>query len=88
MKPEGEQMKPTLNPVNHHRARYSLGLPKVLVSLALEEDQYLLTNEWAEWLESVPAIVKFAQIEGVYQSNSTLMLLSIPTAIMGLPSKG
>lgn len=56
-------------------------LPKVLISVALEEDQYLLTNEWAEWLERIPAIVKFARVEGVYHSSSTLMLLSVPVAV-------
>ena len=54
--------------------------PKVLISLALEEDQWLSPNAWAEWLESVPAKVKSACVEGVYRSHSTLVLLSIPVA--------
>lgn len=54
--------------------------PKVLISLALEEDQWLSPNAWAEWLENIPAKVKSACVEGVYRSYSTLMLLSIPVA--------
>ena len=52
--------------------------PKALISLALEEDQWLSPNAWAEWLEGIPAKVKAACVEGVYRSYSTLVLLSIP----------
>ena len=54
--------------------------PKVLISLALEEDQWLSPNAWAEWLANVPAKIKSASVEGVYRSYSTLVLLSIPVA--------
>ena len=52
--------------------------PKVLISVALEEDQLLHTGAWLEWLESVPAVAKAARIEGVYKSDSTLLLLTLP----------
>ena len=58
--------------------------PRILVSLALEEDQWLHTDEWSEWLQSVPALVKHARIEGIYKSGSTLMLLSLQVAIWDL----
>ena len=36
--------------------------PKVIISVALEEDQVLHTGDWCQWLNSVPAIVKFAHV--------------------------
>lgn len=58
--------------------------PKVLITVALEEDQWLHTESFAEWLGSIPALAKFAQVEGVYQSDSTLLILSVPIAIWDL----
>ena len=55
--------------------------PKVLISLALDEDQWLSTGRWAEWLSSVPAVATSAKVEGIYKSDSTLVLLSLPVAI-------
>ena len=52
--------------------------PKVLISVALEEDQLLHTNEWLEWLESVPAFAKAAHVEGIYKTGSSLLLLILP----------
>ena len=61
-------------------ARY----PKVMISVALEEDQVLHTRDWCEWLKSVPAIVKFARVEGIYKSDSTLLIMTIPVVIWDL----
>ncbi len=61
--------------------------PKVLISLSLEENQWLYTDEWAEWIRSVPALVKYTCIQGIYKSGSTLILLSIPVAIWDLLPK-
>ena len=55
--------------------------PKVLISVALEEDQLLHTNEWLEWLESVPAFAKATHVEGIYRANSSLLLLILPVEI-------
>ncbi len=55
--------------------------PKVLISVALEEDQLLHTNEWLEWLESVPAFAKAAHVEGIYKADSSLLLLILPVEI-------
>ncbi|KAL8949947.1 MAG: hypothetical protein Q9222_003979 [Ikaeria aurantiellina] len=56
-------------------------LPKVVISIALQEDQRLAVAEWMEWLMSIPALTARANIEGVYKSDSTLILLSLPVAM-------
>ena len=61
--------------------------PKVLISLALEDDQWLETDGWAEWLKEVPAIVKYAEVHGIYKSHSILMLLSLSVAAWDLLPK-
>lgn len=55
--------------------------PKVLISIALEKDQLLGQDEWTEWLKSVPALVNNVTVEGVFKSDSTLYLLSLPVAV-------
>ena len=60
--------------------------PKVLISVALEEDQWLEAEAWADWLEKVPAKVKYANVEGIYKSDSTIVLLSIAVAVWDLIS--
>ena len=59
-------------------------VPRVIVSLALEEDQHLNSKTCEKWLSSCPALVKFAKVEAVYKSFSTLLLLSIPVFIWNL----
>jgi len=58
--------------------------PKVLMSIALEEEQWLSPQHWADWIRSIPALVKYANIEGIYKSDSTLIMVSIPIAIWNL----
>ncbi|KAL9004727.1 MAG: hypothetical protein Q9188_002454 [Gyalolechia gomerana] len=58
--------------------------PKVLISVALEEDQSLRTEEVLDWLKSFPAFAKCVHIESVYKSDSTLLLLSLPVAVWDL----
>ena len=55
--------------------------PTVLIAVALEEDQRLQLDTWVDWLRDIPAIAKYARVEGIYESNSTLMLLSLPVSI-------
>jgi hypothetical protein len=57
------------------------GLPQVLITLALEEDQELDVEQCRRWLQEFPALVKYAKVQGVYKSNSTLLLLSIPVVV-------
>lgn len=58
--------------------------PKVLISIALEENQQLQEEHWTEWLRSVPALAKYMQVQGSYESDSTLVLRLIPVAIWDL----
>ena len=58
--------------------------PQVLITVALEEDRFLDKNNWLEWLASVPAVAKAATVEGIYKSNSTLLLLTIPVTTWNL----
>jgi len=54
------------------------------VIVSLEEDQTLETSDLIEWFQSIPALVKFAHIEGIYKSDSTLIILSISVAVWDL----
>ena len=58
--------------------------PKVLISVALEEEQWLSAPQWADWIRSVPGLVKYANVEGIYKSGSTLLLISVPIAVWNL----
>lgn len=61
--------------------------PTVLLSLQLEEQQSMHTDEWIGWINSVPALVKYTRIQGIYKSTSTLLLLTMPVALWNfLPS--
>ena len=55
-----------------------------MISIALEEEQCLSPQHWVDWIRSIPALVKYANIEGIYKSNSTLILIAIPIAIWNL----
>ncbi|KAK0106924.1 hypothetical protein ONS95_003640 [Cadophora gregata] len=56
-------------------------LPHVLISLALEEEQLLDLEQCRKWLQQFPALAKYAQVQSIYKSNSTLMILSVPVLI-------
>ena len=58
--------------------------PTVLIAVALEEDQRLQLDTWGEWLRDIPAMAKHARVEGIYESFSTLMLISLPVYIWDL----
>jgi hypothetical protein len=55
--------------------------PKVLLSIAFEEDQWLDKEEWLEWLLSIPALTKHAHLEAVFKSDSALLLVTLPVAV-------
>lgn len=62
-----------------------LVVPHVLISVALEEDQADLNLESCRlWLTRFPALVKYANVQGVFKSHSTLLLLSLPVAIWNM----
>ncbi|KAI0434113.1 hypothetical protein F5Y09DRAFT_5587 [Xylaria sp. FL1042] len=56
-------------------------VPHVMVSLALEDDQNLNIEDWERWLASIPALAKYVQVQGVFKSHSTLLLLSLPVMV-------
>jgi hypothetical protein len=61
-----------------------LTVPHVLISLALEEDQLLNAEACSEWLSAFPALAKYAKVQSVFKSHSTLLLVSIPVMIWNL----
>lgn len=58
--------------------------PHVLLTIALEEDQFLDAAGCARWLKQFPLLAKYVSIEGVYKSYSTLLLLSVPVVLWDL----
>lgn len=60
-------------------------VPHVLISVALEEEQADLNLESCRsWLTRFPALVKYAKVQGVFRSHSTLLLLSLPVVIWNM----
>lgn len=59
-------------------------LPKVMISIALKDEQRLRADSWSEWLKSVPALVKHMDIQGVYKSDSTVILGLLSVAVWDL----
>ncbi|KAH8748552.1 hypothetical protein F5882DRAFT_234875, partial [Hyaloscypha sp. PMI_1271] len=60
-------------------------IPHVIISVALEESQPDLdVKKTARWLEGIPLLVKWAKVEAVFQSYSTLLLLSIPVPVWNM----
>ncbi|KAE8443356.1 hypothetical protein EG329_001914 [Mollisiaceae sp. DMI_Dod_QoI] len=62
----------------------------VLLAIRISED-YLATDsrehkiyEWREWIRNIPLAARDIKIQGVYESFSTLVLLSVPTAVWTL----
>ncbi|TRX90763.1 hypothetical protein FHL15_008342 [Xylaria flabelliformis] len=56
-------------------------VPHVMISLALEDDQNLNIDDWERWLATIPALAKYVQVQGVFKSHSTLLLVSLPVMI-------
>lgn len=59
-------------------------IPHVLISLALEEEQLLDVEQCRKWLQDFPILAKSVTVQGVYRSNSTLLILSVPVLIWDL----
>ncbi|KAH6706420.1 hypothetical protein BKA61DRAFT_698188 [Leptodontidium sp. MPI-SDFR-AT-0119] len=59
----------------------SYKVPHVLVSLHLEENQTLDARKCARWLDNFPLLAKWAKVEAVFPSYSTLMILSVPIPV-------
>jgi hypothetical protein len=66
---------------------------QVLLAIRIAED-YLATDdrdhkiyEWREWIRNMPSAGRDIKIHGVYESFSTLVLLSVPTTVWTLLPK-
>lgn len=60
-------------------------VPHVLISIALDEDQGSLDAiSCRRWLTDFPALAKYATVEGIYKSYSTLVTMSVPVMIWDL----
>ena len=78
-----------LSDSNHDTFKEVCGQPKdhcptVLITLALEDDQRLTVSGWAKWLQSAPGLIKYGHVQGIFKSNSILVLLTLPVAIWSL----
>ncbi|KAH9206561.1 hypothetical protein DL95DRAFT_469495 [Leptodontidium sp. 2 PMI_412] len=62
----------------------TFALPHVIMSVALETDQKLDMHTFEQWMKDFPALARYAKIQGVYQSYSTLVLLSVPVAVWNM----
>jgi hypothetical protein len=58
-----------------------LAVPHVLISLALEGEQFLEFDAWKSWMQARPEFAKCTEIEGIYKSHSTLLILSVAVVI-------
>ncbi|KAH8763365.1 hypothetical protein F5882DRAFT_304721, partial [Hyaloscypha sp. PMI_1271] len=56
-------------------------VPHVLITLQLEENQSLDTEQTARWLDRFPLLAKWVKVEAVFPSYSTLMIMSVPLPI-------
>lgn len=61
--------------------------PEALISIALEDDQWLRLDEMTKWLRSFPALASWMHFEGVFKSDSTLIILLLLVAIWNLLPK-
>ncbi|KAH6708870.1 hypothetical protein BKA61DRAFT_490795 [Leptodontidium sp. MPI-SDFR-AT-0119] len=62
----------------------TFALPHVIMSVALETDQKLDMHTFEQWMKDFPALARYAKIQGVYQSYSTLVLLFVPVAVWNM----
>lgn len=62
-------------------------LPRVLISVALEREQILRSEDWIDWLKSFPALAHWIHLESAYKSDSNLLLFSLPVALWDMLPK-
>jgi hypothetical protein len=70
----------TMNSLTRVLDNGDTALPEVLIPLRLEEQQ-LDFAECRRWLQDYPVLAKYARVQGIYKSNSTLLILSVPVAV-------
>jgi hypothetical protein len=81
---ESEHSKYAQDQLNRVLPQGELSIPHVLISLALEGEQLLETGAWNKWLSDCPAFAKYARIEGMYKSHSTLLIISVAVVLWDL----
>ena len=75
----------TPSPILSLSASGEFQTPHVLIRIGLEQQQPPMeVNQCLRWLENIPILGKWATIEGVYPSYSTLLLISVPIAIWNM----
>jgi hypothetical protein len=63
----------------------TLKVPHMLISVELDQDQDLSTNEACyRWISSFPGLANQVKVDGVYQGYSTVLILSIPILIWNM----
>jgi hypothetical protein len=59
--------------------------PHIIIRVGLEQQQAPMdVKQCLRWLESIPVLGKWATIEGIYPSYSTLLIVSIPVVIWNM----
>lgn len=61
--------------------------PRVLISVALEQEQILRTEDWIDWFKSFPAQARWIHLESAYVSDSNLLLISLPVVLWDMLPK-
>lgn len=62
-------------------------MPRVLITVALEQEQIMRTQDMIDWLKSIPALARWIRVESAYVSDSSLLILSLPIAIWDMLPK-
>ena len=52
--------------------------PQALLTINLEDDQYLNRTDFEEWYRQFPARISSIKVYGVFKSDSTLLVISMP----------
>jgi hypothetical protein len=76
---------PALSPLSSLTDSGEFQTPHVLIKIGLEPIQGPIDmKQCLRWLEGVPLLGKWAKIEGVYPSFSTLIVLSMPISVWNM----
>jgi hypothetical protein len=74
------------NPLTSTFPNEGFTVSHILISMVLEGHQADLNLEICQlWLTRFPALVKYAKVQGIFKSHSTLLLLSLPVVIWNMP---
>lgn len=71
----------SLTPLSSVSSTGCCKVPHVLITLQLDENQSLDTGQTARWLDRLPLLAKWAKVEAVFPSYSTLIIMSVPLPI-------